>query len=94
MSIEIVENGGVEHLLDGRMELIETDEIGDVGEGRGKRRVVEGIIDVEDGAMSEVVERMQEIGEERRVNVGSPGNNEHRCHRIEMLRLTVGVVGV
>lgn len=87
VSIEIVENGGVEHLLDGWMELIETDEIGDVGDRREWWCVVEMIVNVEDGAMSELVERLQEIGEKGGIHVGSSGDNDDGGRSIGMQRL-------
>ena len=68
---EMVEKNRIECLSDVRVEMIETNEIGNSGCSRmlmvvvdGKRRRRRRIIDVDDGMMNEMRERIEEVGDE------------------------------
>ena len=64
---EMVENGRIEYLSDVRIKMIETNQIGNGGcsgmmiVGDWKRWI---IIDVDDGVMNEMGERVEEVGDE------------------------------
>ena len=76
MGVQMGEHGSVQRLAKGRVEVVEPDEIDDVGGGRWWL-VVSEIVDVEKGAMEEGREGVEKVGEKRGIGESFGGENDN-----------------